>query len=124
MQRNPKITRQILATANYAAQTTTGNTGDFVCHDCDSVTVLVNLTTLTAGSILFKYQVKGDDNNYYDSINMSSLSATGGFAMVTGPEVTNMTGGKSYSGAIGRRGRIFWTVTTGPATFDIVILGH
>ena len=101
----------------------TGNSNAFDVFPYESLSFFVNLTALSGGttpSVQFTYQEVDDYGVWYDVTNLGSALTAIGTAR------TSVGEGAKVNEAIGKSGRIKWTVTGGPttATANITVIGN
>lgn len=78
----------------------------------DAVTYVVNLTTLTAGSITFVIQTTADGTNFAD---LATAEMTGDTGAISATGVKHV----SSNAPIGMATRLKYTIVTGPAAFTV-----
>ena len=105
-----KLQEAQITVGSTAASGTTGfseSAGSF-----DAVTYVVNLTTLTAGSITFVIQGSADGTNFYDLATAEMTGDTGAVATTGAKHV-------SSNAPLGFACRLKYTIVTGPAAFTV-----
>lgn len=101
-------------THTVASTATDGATGDSpAAAQHDDVLALINVTTLTAGSVVFKLQVSSDDGTtWFDHPDATALSGT-----VSAIGVVLLLA----RAPIGSRIRVHYDITTGPMACTVVL---
>ena len=94
-----------------STSTSAGTADSDKAANADKVLYLINLTSITAGSITFKIQTSPDDGNQWFDLSTGEMNGN------TGALATAGLYHVSSSVPFGVRTRLYFTIVTGPVAF-------
>lgn len=101
-----KLSETLVAISS--TSTSDGTAASGAAANADKVTFFIALTTLTAGSVVFKIQISANDGVTWHDLSTSEMTGDTGSITATGNYHV------SSAAPIGTMARLYYTITTGP----------